>query len=211
MGAINSGGGRCAFFRVSADHATIYSGTSGTTEATAASGAALVLGGTTGDGIVVQTDYSITETGELNIKINQTTLDDTSDAAVKVLVPRTSSSATVTTQTLIDETGRSIGGSASGGVHVLCLSYGGVISGGTKRMVYGAIGTLKKTSGGHSQKAGDWVAPGFEFVSVPCLAASGLTIAADLFVADLIDVATITDPVLGYKYYYDRFFLTEAA
>ncbi|MFP4528511.1 MAG: hypothetical protein ACLFQX_08180, partial [Candidatus Kapaibacterium sp.] len=168
MPARIGGGGKSYFFRLSADHSSIYADLSGEVAATTPEDAALILGGDSGEDIITETGHNFNDDGSVEIGYQQTQFDEELWTFLKVAAPRTVTASEDGVNEEVSETGdKKLGGdSASGSAQpFLVITYGKKSTDG-KVPVFASVMTFKKSSGGFTYTANQYVKPPLTAVSM---------------------------------------------
>jgi hypothetical protein len=202
------GFGRCQIFRLKSDHTAVQKA-DGTTAAALATDATLTFGGSSGNDILVATDFAYNDDGSVSIKLNQTKFDAAIKTFEGIFLPRKAAPSASDLEEIADEAGRKIGGSSGSGTEeqAILISYGAEGDDG-KIPVACYPGFFKKTSGARSYQAGKWVAPQYEFQSVA--AKADIDLIPALFIATIV-TAPVADVTILTDYHEQLEFMTPAA
>lgn len=209
--AVKQGGNSFVAYRMSADHTTIYGGSTGTTAALAMANCLAKFGSAVAgdEDIVVNSDFAPADDGTVAFKSAVTKLNEETDTFLNVVAPNAATGApAVAMEELTSEDGSvKIGGATAGGggVDILLISHGGIV--GTNRLCTIGIYRFKKTSGGFQLASGKYAQVGLEAVTVAAIAE--VSIPAALFDAAKVTIAT--PQVLPINTYFKRLFLPKAA
>jgi len=186
MGASSPAMNKVAFFRASYSDSTwsIYSGLTGTTNATTPAHAGYIL-----TSLIEEGKYDPQDDGTIKASWTQYNDDEAFNDFLSAVIATTESSGGRPDKTMED--GSKLTSGSTSGNYVIMLAYTTTVNGKVKTIA--AVGNISKTSGSFGTKNEDWTAPTLEFNSI--ITPADLSIPAGVF--DMYDATTNTGGVLA--------------